>query len=267
MEKYGKPSVYALRDPRTGIIRYVGRSVTPQQRYKMHINTARRGTGRRANKKLLEWINSLFDELLEPEFVILEMCSSEEELNAREIVWIRRLRELGVPLLNIKVGGQAASGWKKSEESKVAHSAGNRKRFSDPDQRTNHSKSAKKRWSDENERIAQSLRMVEVQARPEVKAKISEALKGRVFSEETKQRMSASAKRRAASVEFRRASRERMKKLRSEHPESAFKGRTHSEETKAKQSSTQKGRSKSDETRRRMSEAQKKRHAKKKQQP
>jgi len=92
--------VYALVDPRTGLIGYIGKSDYPNRRLRQHIEDALEGTG--TPKK--RWIRELLVEHRKaPQMVILEQA--EGRWRERERWWIAFGRKLGWPLTNATDGG------------------------------------------------------------------------------------------------------------------------------------------------------------------
>lgn len=98
--KLWDPSVYALIDPRTGLIRYVGMSVNPAARFAGHMSTP--------VISIRAWIQELQALGLTPRMAVLERVS-EPRWNYAEGEWIRTCRENGCDLLNRSPGGV---GWK-----------------------------------------------------------------------------------------------------------------------------------------------------------
>lgn len=99
--------VYSLTDPRTNVVRYVGRSSSGFKRPISH-------WGRDLNKRdyCHAWVRSLVSGGLLPEIDVLEEFDKnlpKEELNRRlndaEIFWIEYLRYIGSPLTNLRSGG------------------------------------------------------------------------------------------------------------------------------------------------------------------
>lgn len=76
---------YSLSDPRTAVVRYVGRSINPDGRFKDHL-------GAPHSKRLAEWFADLSDNDLKPVMTILEGRTERE--------WIEGLR----PDLNVAKG-------------------------------------------------------------------------------------------------------------------------------------------------------------------
>ena len=85
--------IYYLRDPRTQLIRYVGRSRNPIRRLKAHLNNEDGNKGKRS------WILELKKEGLEPELVFVESVFSMGKAKNRESYHIRKNRS--PHLLNI----------------------------------------------------------------------------------------------------------------------------------------------------------------------
>jgi len=106
--------IYALCDPTSSLIRYVGKSNDPQQRLRNHIYTAT------SPSVCLEtysarWIRSILDRGDRPQLVILEETDQDGWPEA-ERRWIRVLRTAGCELTNATDGGDA--GWSQSAETR-----------------------------------------------------------------------------------------------------------------------------------------------------
>lgn len=91
----GVTSIYGLVDPRTGAIRYVGRSDDPELRLKRHCLY-------HSNSRKSVWIQELQALGLQPQLRILENVAQDEALR-REVEWIRKLFDEGAELTNSKV--------------------------------------------------------------------------------------------------------------------------------------------------------------------
>ncbi len=97
----GLGTVYALADPRTGRIRYIGKTLTvPRDRLKRHLSDAARGKLWRVSN----WLRSL---PTEPKLVVLEECAPAL-LGEAEADWIAYFRSLGTDLTNLTDGGGSA---------------------------------------------------------------------------------------------------------------------------------------------------------------
>ena len=93
--------VYALTDPDTNEIRYLGHSMYPSRRHRWHIDQARRND--RATHKA-RWIGKLLDAKKKPCLSIVD-TALEGQVGERKRWWIASLRLQGVLLTNETVGG------------------------------------------------------------------------------------------------------------------------------------------------------------------
>ncbi|KKK73915.1 hypothetical protein LCGC14_2889040 [marine sediment metagenome] len=92
--------IYALIDPTTNRIRYVGKTAqTLQKRLKEHLSPARLKKDSAKNV----WLRSL---KVRPVIVVLEECT-KKEAEASEIFWIRLLKMTGNDLVNSTIGGNS----------------------------------------------------------------------------------------------------------------------------------------------------------------
>lgn len=88
-------TIYKLIDPRDKLPHYVGHTCDPLRRYEEHI----RGEGAHPDK--VEWIAELLALGMKPSMEIIEILSgTKQEAIARELYWIQRLRDDGMPLTN-----------------------------------------------------------------------------------------------------------------------------------------------------------------------
>ena len=167
--------IYALVDPRSGTIRYVGKANDVQERLGRHLRDRRK-------YPVYNWIRSLRRQGLLPELVLLE--ETTDWCNA-ECTWIEMFREAGYPLLNVADGGQGGyknvRGWTMSAEGRANISAALKGRDLGPEWRANVRQS--------------SLGRV---LSPETKAKIARARTGQRHSAETRQKIKDSWERRRA---------------------------------------------------------------------
>lgn len=81
--------IYALRDPQTEAIRYVGKTINTKKRLTAHINE-------KGERRKNRWLRSLN---CEPTLYILEKTSHQDWKN-RERWWIKYCREMGCDLTN-----------------------------------------------------------------------------------------------------------------------------------------------------------------------
>lgn len=115
--------IYILKCPKTGNVRYVGKSNDPKRRYYAHIRTDKTASCHKIN-----WIQKLLKEGFKPELEILEEVS-EEDWKERERFYISKYREL-YDLTNCKDGGEGLfrgnqTSFKKGQ---ISHNKGSRKK-------------------------------------------------------------------------------------------------------------------------------------------
>jgi predicted GIY-YIG superfamily endonuclease len=276
--------IYALSDPRTNEIRYIGKSNDPQHRLKVHIR------GSKALKTHKDrWINQLTLCDLEPILDIIEEVSIDE-WQEREPYWIEYFRSQGAPLTNEAPGGMGIKSH--TPEMRAKMSAKVREAYATTDLAKRLSEANKgKRLSDEtkakmsattkgrkrppfSDEWKENIRigMKNVTPSPEARAKISKANKGRIKSPEECANISKAkkgVKRKPFTEEARRnmanASRGRKQSAESIAKSVASrKGRVVSEEARRNIGNASRGRIPSAEARAKMSAAQKRRNAMKK---
>lgn len=97
-------SIYALSDPNTGIVHYVGISRNTQRRYREHC----RCSGLNLQKNT--WIQQLLQQNQQPTLSIIEGGLSHDIAREREKVWIHHYLDLGLPLTNWNENEQARDG-------------------------------------------------------------------------------------------------------------------------------------------------------------
>jgi hypothetical protein len=96
MDKY----IYALKDPNTHKIRYIGSSNNPNKRYKEHISDTKREKTKKSN-----WIKNLIKNNQKPILEILEKTSLNE-FEGLEKKYIEEQIALGNKLLNFDISGK-----------------------------------------------------------------------------------------------------------------------------------------------------------------
>lgn len=95
--------IYVLKDPETGLIRYVGKSNSPKTRLRRHLMDGRCKNGHRAL-----WIKSLAERGIKPALEIVDEVSMSEWQSA-EAAYIEFFREQGCDLVNNTFGGDGVS--------------------------------------------------------------------------------------------------------------------------------------------------------------
>ncbi len=217
--------IYALVDPSTNEIRYVGKSNDPYVRYNSHLCYARQPQHQKTHCG--RWIKLILLKELKPQLIILECC--EHSLwKERERFWISYSRSKGWPLTNLTEGGEGVT---PTDETRKKMSEIAFKRMASPEARAKISEAKK----------GKKLTV-------EHRKKISEGGKGRKHSNETRKKMSESGKGKTFSDEH-------CKNISESH-----KGRIPSDEARKKMSESLKGNQHTlgykhtDETRKKISE-------------
>ncbi len=93
-------TIYALADPITGKVRYIGKTCSPQKRLHLHIHEARAGN---ATPKCA-WIRSLLDIGQRPVLVALEEAPYTRAQHI-ERWWMTMSMRAGWDLTNVAAGG------------------------------------------------------------------------------------------------------------------------------------------------------------------
>lgn len=221
--------IYALIDPRSDAIRYIGfTSLKLGARMSAHLWAAKRGRGR---SRVLGWIRGLLKTGLRPRIVLLEAIEDGSCWQEREIAWIALAREGGADLCNHAVGGQGRPGWIAPPEVRARMSAALKGRVIPDHVRTAISEAMRIQMADPTRRAAISAKLKGRTVPPEVVARRAAAQTGLRRSEETKAKIGA-----ANSI--------------------ALRGKTLSPETIAKRTAAVRGSKRSPEARERMRAAQ-----------
>ena len=90
--------IYGLICPRSGQIRYIGKSIRPKDRLNDHMND-------RSKCHRVNWLSSLREDGLKPSLAILEIVPRGESWQDRERHWIAHGLLSGWPLTNNTSGG------------------------------------------------------------------------------------------------------------------------------------------------------------------
>jgi hypothetical protein len=181
-------SIYALLDPRTTTVRYVGVARHPRRRLWRHIDDARKGGATHCNR----WVAGLLHHGVEPQMIILESDVPRE----REVFWISHYRAQGADLTNLTDGGGGAVGYKHSPESVEKLRRRNTGRVVPPETRAAIAASLRgTRLSDESKAKISAVHKGMPKS-DEMKRKLSATIKGRPKTEATKAKLSESALRR-----------------------------------------------------------------------
>lgn len=106
--------IYALIDPRTNDVRYVGTTVRPNDRLRCHIKDCERETTHKAH-----WICQLLALDLRPIMQILDQGAGHQFSVEAEQRWIAHYRTAGARLTNHSDGGDGPNGHKWTDEQRA----------------------------------------------------------------------------------------------------------------------------------------------------
>ncbi len=95
--------IYGLWDPHDMCLRYIGKSNNPFMRLSYHISLAKHHKGKGFRR--INWIKSLLNDNLLPVMEILEECD-EDNWQEIEKIWIKEAKDMGLDLVNTADGGQ-----------------------------------------------------------------------------------------------------------------------------------------------------------------
>lgn len=152
-------SIYALSDPVTKQVRYIGKAKDVKHRFTQHVANAE--TGYKAN-----WIRGLKSRGMRPTVEVIEEVD-ETEWEVSERFWIAYFRFLGFSLMNIDLGGNGAHkvadsmrekcrlihlGKKRSAEARERLRLSHLGKKSSPETIAKQSEAQKKRWAATQER-------------------------------------------------------------------------------------------------------------------
>lgn len=219
MASGGKNLIYGLTDPRSGEIRYVGKSTNGLERAKAHHSQVRNGEkSYKAN-----WIRQLTKLGLDYGIVVLEKTLLPSDLGEAERRWIAELRAGGTKLTNMTDGGDGMPGRSPTAETRRKLSKANEGKKRSPETCRRISESQKGKTMSAEARAKMSIAQ---KKRPpmsaETRAKMSRSLSGKIYSEERIRKMADGRRGFRHTEEFK------------EHLRQINLGRKHSAETKAK---------------------------------
>ena len=168
--------IYFLIDPRTGEVRYVGKT-TKKLTYRL-MNGHMQDSSRTHKTN---WIKSLKKEGLLPEIKLVKICESEGRCNYAEEFYIKLLgradKSKGI-LVNATDGGEDTTGRILSEETKRKISKGNKGKLL-----------GRKLPEEVKKKMMKTRSNFSEKKKKEISRKISEANKGREMSDETKEKL------------------------------------------------------------------------------
>lgn len=109
--------IYALINPKTGEVRYIGKTIqTLERRLTNHISDGRK---KRYKNYTVNWINSLINQNLLPEIILIDEINFEENWEWLEQYWISQFKTWGFNLTNLTEGGDGNKNQKFSKESQI----------------------------------------------------------------------------------------------------------------------------------------------------
>lgn len=116
MESEKKGIIYGMKDPRSGEVRYIGKTIQQLElRVRGHLKPH---TLQRCDTHLTRWLRQLRSEGLKPIAFVIEEVSIKD-LDKTEVFWIAHYKSLGAKLVNIApggTGGPTRKGYKNSPE-------------------------------------------------------------------------------------------------------------------------------------------------------
>lgn len=207
--------IYVLIDPRTGEIRYIGKSTCGLKRPRDHTKpkTLKKNTAYCGN-----WLRQLVAAGLEPTIKVIEVCT-RDQLAVSEKKWIARGRKLGWKLTNLTDGGDGTLGWKPSETTRANMSAARIKVFESPGMREKASRAqiqraartgeserrsavASKMWEESRERLVAAIS--EERRSPEARARLSQNTKIAWQDADFRAKVTAASRERWQDADFRK---------------------------------------------------------------
>lgn len=174
-----KHFIYTLTDPRTKVIRYVGKTNNLAVRLAMHL-CEKRGTHKN------NWLAQLRDLGLRPIMDVIEECT-EETWPERERFWISHFRQMGLPLTNLDSGGNHGRSLCEETKNKIRQKAIGRKQSTESIAKMKVTKLAN--LTPERRENLRQAQLGKKQSKETI-ARKSASLKGRVLSEETRKKIS-----------------------------------------------------------------------------
>lgn len=164
-------SVYALVDPRTNEIRYVGVAGNTRTRLQSHLREAKK------NKQTYKarWLRQILSQGMLPLLQVLEAGSGGGWAES-EKRWIAELRAAGTRLSNLTDGGEGVPGLRWTPEQRESLAARVRAyRVAHPEEKARLDAASRAYWNTENARLQQSEKTKAYVSRPDTRARLRAA--------------------------------------------------------------------------------------------
>lgn len=186
-----KVFIYALIDPESQEVRYIGKTKNPNRRISQHINECSRIRTHKNN-----WILSLKNKSLRPIMTIIDEVESDEWMFFEQW-YIQLFKSWGCSLTNLTIGGEGGFNCIFSEETKrlIGNKSRGRKHTEEAKKKISEAFKGKKLPDDHREKISIGAKKRGIS--PETRAKmVASRLKNGTYkkSEETKQIISQKLK-------------------------------------------------------------------------
>lgn len=180
--------IYALTDPRTNLVRYIGKSTTGLKRPRFCATPSRLA---RERTHKANWIRGLISSGLRFGVDVLEEFERASDLDWAEKYWIAQARSLGWPLTNLTDGGEGA-GHPVSPETRAKIAAANVGKSVSAETRAKIGAATRGRRASNETRLRISMALIGRSPSAETRAKLSLRNKGKVIPDETRARIAAS---------------------------------------------------------------------------
>lgn len=141
-------TMYALLEPNTTNVRYVGCTVNPKERMYNHKTAVRY----RSDPVAL-WVADLLQRGLSPQVIILEETPDQ----TREAFWIAHYKHLGHSLTNLSAGGAGNPGWTHPEDVREKIRISTKNLWQNSAYREKRGAASKAMWQSDNDRRERML--------------------------------------------------------------------------------------------------------------
>ncbi len=176
--------IYTLSDPRTGEVRYVGKTFNPTHRLAVHV-----AYGGRKHTRSSRWIGGLRKLGARPVMAIVESGQGDAH-EAAERSWIAALRALGVRLTNHEPGGRGSGSMSAETKAKIGAAHRGVPRPESVKEKCRINNLGKKRSAETREKIRRAK--TGLKHSESTRRKMSDAHLGHTVSAETRELIAAS---------------------------------------------------------------------------